>query len=171
SSGHPSGPMHEMIGMQDNSRRKFLYRQDHSLLMDVYSALLPYMGARNGVTFQTDTEGKSRVFRCPSDRWLDVAAAEGQNGYNIFNNITAINGSKYFPISYGCNADILCVSDSSGVGHFGLNDNVAVVDGPPPFQGSTGPNGRRMGQPLQAKLGKVRKPSEVLLFADCGTRP
>jgi prepilin-type processing-associated H-X9-DG protein len=28
-----------------------------------------------------------------------------------------------------------------------------------------------MGQPLQARLFKVQKPSEVLLYADCGTRP
>ena len=170
SSDNSSGAMHDMIVMQDPSRRKFLYRQDNNLLMDIYSALLPYMGARNGVTFQTDTEGKSKVFQCPSDRWLSVASTEGYNGYNIFNNITAVNGSKYFPISYGCNADILCVSDSSGQGHFGLNDSVAVVDGPPPFLGNALGN-RHMGQPLQAKLGKVRKPAEVLLFADCGTRP
>jgi prepilin-type processing-associated H-X9-DG protein len=140
--------------------------------MDCYSALLPYMGAKNGVTFQTDTEGKSKVFRCPSDRWLDVGLP-GQNGYNIFNNITAVNGSKYFPVSYGVNADILCVSDASGTGRMGLNDNVGVVDGPPPFlsTGSGAVAGRHVGQPLQAKLGKVRHSSETLLFADCGTRP
>src|SRR5439155_17864709 len=39
SSDAPSGAMHDMIVMQDNSRRKFLYRQDNNLLMDVYSAL------------------------------------------------------------------------------------------------------------------------------------
>lgn len=169
--GNATSNSHLMILYQDPSRRKFLYRQDNNLLMDVYSALLPYMGARGGVTFQTDTEGKSKVFRCPSDRWLEISASEGQNGYNIFNNVTAVNGSKYFPISYGINVDITAVSDAGGVGRFGLNDNIAVVDGPPPVQGNAGPNGRRMGQPLQAKLGKVRRPAEVLLFADCGTRP
>jgi len=167
----PNSFMHGVIVFQDPSRRKFVYRQDNNLLMDVYSALLPYMGARGGVTFQTDTEGKSRVFRCPADTWLDVSTAEGYNGYNIFNNITSVNGSKYFPISYGINVDITAVSDTGGVGHFGLNDNVAVVDGPPPFQGQAGPGGRHMGQPLQSKLGKVHRPAEVLLFADCGTRP
>jgi prepilin-type N-terminal cleavage/methylation domain-containing protein/prepilin-type processing-associated H-X9-DG protein len=171
SDGAPGSAANNVIIAQDPSRRKFVYRQDNNELLDVYSALLPYMGARNGVTFQTDTEGKSAVFRCPSDRWLSVSTAEGQNGYNIFNNISAVNGSKYFPISYGCNADILTVSDSGGVGRFGLNDSIAVVDGPSPYQGSTGPNNHHMGQPLQAKLGKVRRPAEVLLFADCGTRP
>ena len=170
SDDQPGSFMHGVITTQDPSRRKWLYRQDNNLLMDMYSALLPYMGARNGVTFQTDPDGKSRVFQCPSDKWMNVGAA-GQNGYNIFNNITAINGSKYFPVSYGSNVDIFAVSDGAGVGRFGLNDNIAVVDGPPPFQGSTGPNGHRMGQPLQAKLNKVRRSAEVLMFADCGTRP
>lgn len=171
SDGPPGSSANAMIVRQDPSRRKFIYRSDNNELLDVYSALLPYMGARNGVTFQTDPDNKSRVFRCPSDHWLDFSVP-GQNGYNIGNNVTAVSGSgRYFPISYGCNADILCVSDSGGVGHCGLSDNVAVVDGPPPFQGNTGPNNRRMGQPLQAKLQKVRRASETLLFADCGTRP
>jgi len=174
SDDQPGTTMNKVIVYQDPSRRKFLYRNDPgtnaAILMDVYSALLPYMGARSGVTFQTDTDGKSKVFRCPSDKWLDVGNGDGQNGYNIFNNISAINGSKYFPISYGCNADVLAVSDAGGVGRFGLNDNMAVADGPPPNQGNSLYN-RKGGQPLQAKLGKVRKPAEVLLFADCGTRP
>jgi prepilin-type processing-associated H-X9-DG protein len=158
------------IKFQDPSRRKWSYRDDNNLLQDVYSALLPYMGAKAGSTFQSEAEGRSKVFRCPSDRWLDNGA-EGQNGYRIFNNVVNLPGGPYFPVSYGINADISSVSDSGGVGRFGLNDTVAVVDGPPPFQGSTGPDGRRMGQPLQAQLFKVRKSSEVLLFADCGTRP
>src|SRR2546423_2278256 len=111
SSDDTGGNAHAMILFQDPSRRKFVYRQDNNLLMDVYSALLPYMGARGGVTFQTDTEGKSRVFRCPADTWLDVGN-EGQNGYNIFNNITAVAGGKYFPVSYGINVDITAVSDA-----------------------------------------------------------
>jgi prepilin-type processing-associated H-X9-DG protein len=96
---------------------------------------------------------------------------EGQNGYKIFNNVVNLPGGPYFPISYGINADIASITDSGGVGRFGLGDSMAVVDGPPPHQGNPGPDGRRMGQPLNALLFKVRKSSEVLLFADCGTRP
>jgi prepilin-type N-terminal cleavage/methylation domain-containing protein/prepilin-type processing-associated H-X9-DG protein len=158
------------IKFQDPSRRKWSYRDDNNLLQDVYSALLPYMGAKAGSTFQTEAEGRSKVFRCPSDRWLDFGL-EGQNGYRIFNNVVNLPNGPYFPVSYGINADIASVSDSAGIGRFGLNDSVAVVDGPPPYQGATGPDGRRMGQPLQAMLTKVKKSSEVLLFADCGTRP
>jgi prepilin-type processing-associated H-X9-DG protein len=158
------------VKFQDPSRRKFVYRDDNNLLQDVYSALLPYLGARAGSTFQTEAEGKSKVFRCPSDRWLDFGN-EGQNGYRIFNNVVNLPGGAYFPISYGINADIASITDSLGVGRFGLGDSMAVVDGPPPHQGNVGPDGRRMGQPLNALLFKVRKNTEVMLFADCGTRP
>ena len=160
-----------VIRYQDPNRQKWIYRSDNNLLMDVYSALLPYLGSKSGATFQTEAEGKSKVFRCPADTWLDFSSTEGQNGYRIFNNVVNLPGGPFFPISYGVNVDVTAVSDAGGVGRFGLSDNVAVVYGPPPFLGNAGPNGARMGQPLQAKLFKVRKPSEVLLFADCGTRP
>jgi prepilin-type processing-associated H-X9-DG protein len=54
-----------------------------------------------------------------------------------------------------------------------LNDNVGVVGGPKPFQGTVVADGRTwtVGQALQAKLFKVQKPSDVMLYADCGTRP
>ncbi|MDB5296510.1 MAG: hypothetical protein JWO31_2493 [Phycisphaerales bacterium] len=159
-----------VIRYQDPSRQRWTYRDDNGLLQDVYSALLPYLGAPGGATFQAEAEGKSRVFRCPSDGWLD-AGGGGQDGFRIFNNVTSLAGGPYFPISYGVNADITAVSDAGGQGRFGLSDNMAVVDGPPPYQGGVGPGGRRMGQPLNARLYRVRAPTEVLLFADCGTRP
>lgn len=159
-----------VIRFQDPQRTKWSYRSDNNQLQDVYSALLRYLGARGDPTFQTEADGKSKVFRCPSDPWLDQPA-EGLNGYRIFNNVVPLPGGPYFPISYGTNVDILAVSDAGGIGRFGLNDNVSVVGGPPPYLGNVGPNGIRGGQPLQAQLFKVYKPSEVLLFADCGTRP
>src|SRR5262249_44475990 len=123
-----------------------------------------------GSTFQTEAEGRSKVFRCPSDRWLDFGV-EGQNGYRIFNNVVNLAGGPYFPVSYAINADISAVTDSTGVGRFGLGDSMAIADGPQPYQGNPGPDGRRMGQPLNALLFKVKRPSDVLLYADCGTRP
>src|SRR2546423_283731 len=146
-----------VIKYADPQKQKFAYRSDNLLLMDVYSALLPYLGAKNGATFQTEADNKSRVFRCPSDRWLD-SGNEGQTGYRIFNNVTTLPGGPYFPISYGVNVDIIAVSDSSGQSRFGLNDNVAVVGGPSPYQGQPGSNGDPMGQALQAKPSKVTKP-------------
>lgn len=158
-----------VIRFQDPQRTKWSYRSDNNQLQDVYSALLRYLGARGDATFQTDADNKTRVFRCPSDQWLDQAV-EGQNGYRIFNNVVSLPGGPYFPISYGANVDVLAVSDSGGIGRFGLNDRVGVPGGPPPFDG-TAINGVRAGQPLQARIFKAHKPSEVLLFADCGTRP
>src|SRR5438552_4261667 len=123
-----SNPAWLVIKYQDPSRQKFAYRSDNLLLMDVYSALLPYLGSKSGATFQTDSENKAKVFRCPSDKWLD-AGPEGQSGYRIFNNVTSLSNGPNFPISYGINADIACVSDSSGVGRFDLSNSVAVADG------------------------------------------
>ena len=60
------------IKYQDPQRIKWIYRSDNNLLTDVYTALLPYLGARAGETFQTDKSGKSKVFRCPADNWLDA---------------------------------------------------------------------------------------------------
>jgi prepilin-type N-terminal cleavage/methylation domain-containing protein/prepilin-type processing-associated H-X9-DG protein len=156
----------------DPYRQKWIYRPDNNLLTDVWSALLPYMGSKPGVTFQTEPDNKVRVFRCPSDQWIDFGP-EGQNGYRIFNNVTPLpGGGVYFPISYGVNADISCISDPQGNGRFALASQfVSVVGGPPPFQGATTLHGLRHGQPLQARLQKVHKPAETLLYADCGTRP
>jgi len=151
------------IRSKDPNRQKWMYRSDNNLLMDVYSALLPYLGGKSGQLFDDDPNGKSKVFQCPSDRWLENTPA----GYRIFNNVA--NSGANYPISYGSNVDVFAISDTSGQGRFGQNDNVSVVGGPPPIL-STG-NGVKGGQPLQAKLFSVYKPAEVMLFADCGTRP
>jgi prepilin-type N-terminal cleavage/methylation domain-containing protein/prepilin-type processing-associated H-X9-DG protein len=166
-------PGNSVIRQRDPSRTKWSYRSDNNLLQDVYSALLRYLGARGDVTFQTEAEGKTKVFRCPSDPWLDFGP-EGQNGYRIFNNVVNLPGGPYFPISYGVNADILSISDLNNLGMFNLSSrpNIAVVGGPPPYNAlfADGPNGIKSGQPLQAQLFRVHKPAEVLLFADCGVR-
>jgi len=156
----------------DPTHAKWAYRSDNKQLQDVYSALLPYMGARGDATFQNAPNDKSKVFRCPADRWLDVGNREGESGYRIFNNVVNVSGGPYFPISYGVNVDISAISDAGGTGRFGLGDSVAVIAGPPPVpSGAQGYQGVKMGQPLQAKLFKVQKPAEVMLYADCGTRP
>src|SRR6185295_19804777 len=45
--------------------------------------------------------------------------------------------------------------------------------GPKPYVGTATADNHvwNAGQAMQAKLFKVQKPSEVLLYADCGTRP
>ena len=159
-----------VIRYQDPQKTKWSYRSDNKQLMDVYSALLPYMGVRGDVLFETAPQDRSKVFRCPSDRWLDVGTA-GDNGYRIFNNVNPLPGGKhYYPVSYGVNVDVAAATDSKGEGKFGLNDNVGVVGGVPRYSFG-GANGYFVGGPLNARLFKVQKPAEVLLYADCGTRP
>lgn len=155
-------PNYIAIRSRDAYRQKWSYRPDNNLLMDVYSALLPYLGGKSGTLFETDPTGKSKVFQCPSDRALEVSGG----GYRIFNNVS--NSGAFYPISYGSNVDVLTLSDNQGFGRFGLNDTVSVVGGPPPVLSSG--NGVKGGQPMQANLFKVHKPAEVMLFADCGVR-
>ena len=150
----------------DNSKQRFRYRSDNNQAMDIFSSLLPYMGAKssqNGAdyTFQNDPTGKSKAFICPSDQWQDQG---DQSGYRIFNNIVAVAGSDYFPISYGVNVDITCLVGQDGQGHFGLGDSVKI------YAGQSGGSGQ-LGNPLGAFLNKVSRPAETMLFADCGTRP
>jgi prepilin-type N-terminal cleavage/methylation domain-containing protein/prepilin-type processing-associated H-X9-DG protein len=165
-----------IIRYQDPRREKWSYRPDNGLLMDVYSALLRYLGSKSDYFFQDDPDGRSKVFRCPSDQWIDAGTAPGQSGYRIYNNVTNLSGGPYFPVSYGVNADILCVSNSAGQGKFSLSGStdIGVIGGPQPLvaNGMTGgpPAPYKYGQPLQAKLFRVHRPAEVLLFADCGTR-
>ena len=166
-----------IIRSQDPRREKWSYRPDNNLLMDVYSALLRYLGSKSDFFFQDDPEGRSKVFRCPSDTAQD-AGGLGDKGYRIYNNVTQLAAGKhYFPVSYGANADVLCVSNQAGQGKFSLSGSVdiGVIGGPPPFAaggmvGNPPPAPYKLGQPLQAKLFKVHRPAEVLLFADCGTR-
>ncbi len=148
----------------DPNRRKFAYHDNAGATFgyqvnDWASSLLPYMGGGADDTFLTAPEQKSKVFRCPSDSALNIGEATNFGtgpGYILWNNVTYYNG--YYPISYGINADITCVVGSDGYGHFGPYDAVSVY-GPP------------QGVPLDCKLSKVVHPTEVLLFADCGTRP
>ena len=149
--------------MNDPMRRKFAYRAesthpDKVVVYDQYSSLIPYLGGKMGQTFINAAEAQSKVFRCPADTALDMSPP----GYQIFNNVAG----GYQPVSYGYNADIACLSDLSGVGRFGQGgDSIGVVWGP------RGPGySATIGQPLQCKLGRVSKPAEVLLFADCGSR-
>jgi len=135
---------------------------------DWASSLIPYLGGKTGQTFATAPDAQSKVFRCPADQWMDVQ----DPGYQLFQNVPTGN----HPISYGYNADIACVSapphkQPNGTpiqGRFGYNDVVGAMWGPTsaPYAGTP-----KLGHPLQCKLSKISKPSEVLLYADCGTRP
>ena len=152
----------------DPSMRRYVYRLGGTLPVptDWASALLPYLGDRSGLTF-VEAKDKSQVFRCPSDRWLNVSGTgiDGP-GYTILVNI----GDVKLPLSYGINVDIAGLVDpASGRGRYNGSSEIGVWMGEGTQYYST--PGKKTGQPLSGRLTKVQKPSEVLLFADCGVRP
>jgi len=144
------------------------------VVLDWASSLIPYLGQGSGAvgnnTFLTTAgaQNQSKVFQCPSDVWLSDATP----GYAILNNVNNSAphplGESFFnyqPISYGLNADITIVTDSSGVGRFTPGSpTIDVYAGP-----TIGPG--KPGQPLNCRIDRVYKSVETLLIADCGTRP
>jgi len=168
----PPASDNRWIKMNDPSRQYFAYRTDPTfgggsfdpanVAKDWASALIPYLGIRSIDTFQTMQTKQAAIFQCPSDFWL----AQTPPGYALYNNVTNVAPNfGFFGISYGINADVTCcidITSNPAQGRFALNDNVSVWHGPQ--SGGT-------GLPLNSRLDKVYKPSEVLLFADCGTRP
>jgi prepilin-type processing-associated H-X9-DG protein len=163
----PTASDHAWATYADPSRTKFVYRSNASMnVFDWASSLVPYLGSRKSDlnSFMFNTEGQSKVFVCPSDVWQDHTPSAG---YALINNVdisvysTATNPLGYLPISYGINADIACVGGADGNGHFDPSPRTSI------FVAGGGPR----GVPLDCKLSKVHKPSEVLLFADCGVRP
>ena len=150
------------VGNNDPLKRNFAYRDNGGadFIQDWASALLKYMGDRSSTDFQKAPPGKSKVFVCPSEPWMEATPA----GFRLYNNVTN-SVSNYQAVSYGYNADIACLLDASGTGRFEPGGNYVNVYG--------GPKDRvkNAGQPLGAHLTKVAKASETLLYADCGTRP
>jgi prepilin-type processing-associated H-X9-DG protein/prepilin-type N-terminal cleavage/methylation domain-containing protein len=146
---------HNWMLINDPQRIYFEYGQGTTgnFAKDWASALIPYLGGQHSDTFLTAPTKMRAIFHCPSDRWIN----DPDPGYRIFNNVV---GGPYFPLSYGINADIAACVDAMGVGRFGLGDNMSVYFGPgnPPA-------------PLNARLNRVYKPTDTLMFADCGVRP
>jgi prepilin-type processing-associated H-X9-DG protein len=162
------------VTKNDPSRQIWVYRNDGSTdpkVLDWASSLLPYLGVR-GVEWFPYAGDKSKVFICPSDRWIfNAPGKEGDlngPGYVIYNNVVPFNGK--YPISYGINFDIGGLlqpgSNKGGLGQgtaayfaYGSSNTIVPATNPP------------TGGPLNAKFYKVHKPSETMLLADCGVRP
>ena len=163
----PTCSSDDLARQNDPNHFKWAYRTSGNI-MDSYSSLVAYMGRKFGDdnAFMNLPAGQSRVFQCPSDVWQDGSATAG---YKIVNNVVppADDPAGYFPVSYGVNADIACLTDQYGIGRMAPiypspTDQVSVAGGPTV-------NGAQ--QPLNAKLDRVVGTSEVLLYGDCGTRP
>lgn len=152
----------------DPTHVRFAYRSSTSPVADFVadwaSALLPYMGGQFNDTF-TGTPTKQRaIFVCPSD----VYQNDPSPGYYIWNNCGGSN--NYNPVSYGVNIDIACAVNSAGLGYMGTTTGASTLKtiyGPLSNASYTGIT----GAPLNAQFSKVVRPSEVLLYGDCGTRP
>lgn len=142
----------------DLSRTKYSYREN-GFLKDWASALLPYMGDPSQADFETAPADKSRIFRCPSDPWMDGE----QPGYRLWNNVS----NPYQAISYGYNADIACLLNGAGEGKFAASNSLVGTYGGPAYSWGSAPHGR----PLGARFDRIHKPAETLLFGDCGIRP
>jgi prepilin-type N-terminal cleavage/methylation domain-containing protein/prepilin-type processing-associated H-X9-DG protein len=159
----------DWVYQNDPTRSIWVYRAvggQEPVPLDWASSLLPYLGVR-GVEWFPDAPGRgSKVFLCPSDSAQFIAGSYGTAGpagpgLVIFNNIVPFNAG--WPISYGVNADIGAQIDRrTNQGRFGLSDNMNV------YGDRSGAGG--VGLPLNGKLDKVRRASEVLLVADCGVR-
>ena len=177
----PTASDDDLAQVNDPYKNKWVYRANgdgSSSVMDCFSSLVPYLGARfsDSNSFMLKPGAQSKVFACPSDAAQDGSPTAG---YAIYNNVDpgvmANDAPGYCPISYGINADITCLTGVDGVkspkgniypsnvGYFNASNNVWVAGGP---QVNNGP-----AQPLNCQLFKVFMPAQVLLFADCGVRP
>lgn len=149
----------ERLTALDPSKTKFIWYRDGSgnmVPLDWASALLPYLGDKTSTDkIFKDSPGRREVYQCPSDSWQQ----DRNPGFSIVVNI-ALN--SYVPASYGINADIACgIDPSNGQGYYNYNTVLGV------YQGKNAP----AAVPLGARLNKVHRAAETLLFVDCGVRP
>jgi prepilin-type N-terminal cleavage/methylation domain-containing protein/prepilin-type processing-associated H-X9-DG protein len=155
---------HSLAIQIDPSRQRFIYRPD-GFLADYASAYTLFVNRRGGANFQDARRDQMKLWECPSDPWLDQPSS---SGYRLFNNVTSSpEDTDYFKISYGVNTDICGLTVNKLPNFTASGNQLWSLGGPAP----TAPGEKRLGQPLNARLDKVYKPAEVLLFADCGVRP
>jgi prepilin-type N-terminal cleavage/methylation domain-containing protein len=153
-----------LVAKVDPNRQRFKYRMDTSSILpaDWASALLPYMGDRSGKTF-IESKDKSKVFISPNDAFQDV----DNPGYSMLVNYSW----NYAPNSYAINADITSLVDPiNRKGYFNGGFEIGVYMGDNLGAYGTGTNAK-LGAPLGAKLTRVAKTSETMLYADGGVRP
>jgi prepilin-type processing-associated H-X9-DG protein len=157
----------------DPLKQKYAYRTlgtSQQFLKDWASSLFPYLGYKDldlndfaVLTTATQQNSVPKVLICPSDEWQGLGT---NSGYLLYNNVNP--ATNYFPVSYGMNVDVTAVVVNVGgvnTGYFDGSGTVGVSPGAPPYVSGT------VLTPFAGKLGRVRRSSEVMIFADCGTRP
>lgn len=142
------------------SNTSFYKYQDISpttgIMKDWASALVPYLGGSPALAFDQLDPKMADFYLCPNDSTRD----EPYPGYEVTINI----GFNYKPISYGVNADICSIPQpgNPGVGSFGGGLDIGVK------KGASDPG---VYAPIAGAIDNIAKPSQTLLYADCGTRP
>ncbi|NNM85011.1 MAG: DUF1559 domain-containing protein [Phycisphaerales bacterium] len=154
------------------------------VFLDWASALVPYLGGtaqQNFMDFGVNGAG-AKVFLCPSD----PSILDQYPGYQLFNNVSNLANQPtpagypgsifngYYPVSYGINADITCLTDTDsssgsayGQGAFSYTQYIMIAAGGSQLgSGSAG-----LTTPLNCNYKAIANPTETLMFADCGTRP
>jgi prepilin-type N-terminal cleavage/methylation domain-containing protein/prepilin-type processing-associated H-X9-DG protein len=116
-------------------------------IKDWAGALVPYMGGDPKEGFENSDPKVSTAFLCPSDPNQDSE----DPGYLVPNNIT--DPTKRKPISYGVNADATTFSDKGNT-FWGWGATIT------PYKGDV----------TNGSLDEVKSTSNVMMFADCGTR-
>lgn len=159
----------------DPGQEKFIYRDNPggpAVLMDWISAMTKYIRTTTGGTTDAVIGNAviSEVFRCPSDFWQDNGFPEGYYPGNNFQQQTVPAFTDYVRASYGINADITSIKDPARTNKESVHNNngvIGVVFGP-----NSGAYGHPLlGDALEARLDRVDKSAQVLLFADAGVRP
>ncbi len=154
-------------------KQKYAYRglgTTQQFLKDWASSLFPYLGYKDldlndfaVLTTATQQNSVPKVLICPSDQWQGLGT---NSGYLLVNNV--FPSTNYFPVSYGINVDVTAVVvNVAGVptGYFDGTGQVGVSPGGPPYTSGT------VLPPFAGKISRVRRSTEVMIFADCGTRP
>jgi prepilin-type N-terminal cleavage/methylation domain-containing protein/prepilin-type processing-associated H-X9-DG protein len=156
----------------DPTHQRWIYRSASPapFVMDWAGALLPYMGDKSNANNEgfTGNIGKAEVFQCPSDKWQDV---DFPKGYYPGNNFVPQGTpfTDYAAISYGINIDITSIVNPANKKGW-HNQEIGVAFGPNNQNYNNDPT-KPVGDPLEGRLDRVKRASDTILFADCGTRP
>jgi prepilin-type N-terminal cleavage/methylation domain-containing protein/prepilin-type processing-associated H-X9-DG protein len=128
-------------------------KYDNGRMKDWGSALVPYMGGGENVTFENAKDSVSSIFRCPSDPY--------DEGHRIFNNI-ADGPSSLQPISYAPNAEVSTYNNRASNGSDWTPSQFVQSQ----VSDTTSTATR---SPVGGNLDQVRNATSTMVYADGGT--
>jgi prepilin-type N-terminal cleavage/methylation domain-containing protein/prepilin-type processing-associated H-X9-DG protein len=174
----------DTAGNDDPGHTKYLWVYDTNnpsqvKVADWVTAMTTYMNIKvKGGQAVIPGTPLSPVFQCPDDPCQNGNDfGPSGPGYCAGPNVDYVNpplsyyGTNYLPVSYGINIDIACVKDPKASGQQTMYDYgdsyIGVYHGP----NSNAYGLATIGDGANARLDKVVKPADTLLFGDCGNRP